>query len=227
MRSRPDSPAVTRFGFVIDHRSCIGCHTCTVACKEEHGVELGVFRTWVKYIEHGAFPDTRRYFSVLRCNYCDHAPCVEICPVTALYRREDGIVDFDPDHYRNEYLLLPTYRLPTMIHSRSGNAKHLDEEPATLTLSWSSRKTLNRSASRPGTSSRGGDGDQLLRHQGAGDRRDQTGRSRCRAPHRSLAPSRSPCIPIRSAACLLASDGLSHPRRRPGPIRRHLRGPRT
>lgn len=86
---------MTRMAFVIDQRSCIGCHACTVACKQEHGVELGVFRTWVKYIEQGSFPDTRRYFSVLRCNHCDDAPCVEICPVTALYRREDGIVDFD------------------------------------------------------------------------------------------------------------------------------------
>jgi Fe-S-cluster-containing dehydrogenase component/formate-dependent nitrite reductase membrane component NrfD len=88
---------VTRFGFVIDQRNCIGCHACTVACKEEHGVELGVFRTWVKYIEQGTFPDARRYFSVLRCNHCDDAPCVEVCPVTSLYRREDGIVDFDPE----------------------------------------------------------------------------------------------------------------------------------
>lgn len=88
---------VTRLGFVIDQRSCIGCNACTVACKTEHGVELGVFRTWVKYIEEGSFPDTRRFFSVLRCNHCDDAPCVEVCPVTALYRREDGIVDFDPE----------------------------------------------------------------------------------------------------------------------------------
>ena len=87
---------MTRFGFVIDQRACIGCHACTVACKQEHGVELGVFRTWVKYIEQGEFPDTRRHFSVLRCNHCDDAPCVEICPTRALYRRPDGIVDFDP-----------------------------------------------------------------------------------------------------------------------------------
>ncbi|HEY3176275.1 MAG TPA: 4Fe-4S dicluster domain-containing protein [Candidatus Polarisedimenticolia bacterium] len=85
------------YGFVIDNRKCIGCHACTVACKAEHDVPLGVNRTWVKYIEKGTFPDTRRFFSVMRCNHCENAPCVTICPVTALYTREDGIVDFDPN----------------------------------------------------------------------------------------------------------------------------------
>jgi Fe-S-cluster-containing dehydrogenase component len=84
-----------RYGFVIDQRKCIGCHACTVACKEENQVPLGAFRTWVKYVEKGAFPHTRRYFSVLRCNHCDDAPCVTICPTVALYRRPDGVVDFD------------------------------------------------------------------------------------------------------------------------------------
>jgi Fe-S-cluster-containing dehydrogenase component len=86
---------VKKYGFIIDNRRCIGCHACTVACKSEHNVPIGVNRTWVKYIEKGTFPDSRRLFSVMRCNHCDNAPCVEICPVTALYRRDDGIVDFD------------------------------------------------------------------------------------------------------------------------------------
>ena len=73
-----------RYGFVIDQRRCIGCHACTVACKEENRVPLGAFRTWVKYVERGTFPNTRRYFSVLRCNHCDAAPCVTICPTVAL-----------------------------------------------------------------------------------------------------------------------------------------------
>lgn len=84
-----------RYGFVIDHNRCIGCHACTVACKEEHSVPVGVFRTWVKYIEKGEFPNASRHFGVMRCNHCEAAPCVEICPTTALFRRDDGIVDFD------------------------------------------------------------------------------------------------------------------------------------
>ena len=85
-----------QLGFVIDHSRCIGCHACTVACKSENDVPLGAFRTWVKYVEEGAFPQVKRSFAVLRCNQCSDAPCVTICPVKALEKREDGIVDVDP-----------------------------------------------------------------------------------------------------------------------------------
>lgn len=86
-----------KYGFVIDNRKCIGCHACTTACKSEHEVPVGVNRTWVKQVEKGEFPNTRRLFSVMRCNHCTDAPCVDICPTEALYTREDGIVDFDKD----------------------------------------------------------------------------------------------------------------------------------
>ncbi|ODR07975.1 ferredoxin [Mycobacterium sherrisii] len=84
-----------RYGFAIDQRTCIGCHACTVACKTEHEVPLGQFRTWVKYVESGEFPATTRDFGVMRCNHCTDAPCVKICPTQALFKRDDGIVDFD------------------------------------------------------------------------------------------------------------------------------------
>ena len=85
-----------QLGFVIDHTKCIGCHACTVACKSENQVPLGNFRTWVKYTEEGEFPKVKRSFAVLRCNQCTAAPCIEICPVNALEKRPDGIVDVDP-----------------------------------------------------------------------------------------------------------------------------------
>jgi len=85
-----------QLGFVIDHSKCIGCHACTVACKAENHVPLGSFRTWVKYTERGQFPEVKRSFAVLRCNQCTDAPCVHICPVRALSKRPDGIVDIDP-----------------------------------------------------------------------------------------------------------------------------------
>jgi len=87
-----------QYGFVIDQRKCIGCHACTVACKSENEVPLGKFRTWVKYVDKGTFPSVRRHFTVLRCNHCDAAPCVDICPVNALHKRKDAIVDLNKDY---------------------------------------------------------------------------------------------------------------------------------
>ena len=89
--------SMVNYGFVIDNRKCIGCHACTVACKSEHDVPIGVNRTHVKYIEKGNYPDVTREFSVHRCNHCEDSPCTTICPTTALFTRSDGIVDFDDD----------------------------------------------------------------------------------------------------------------------------------
>ncbi|MFZ8821673.1 MAG: 4Fe-4S dicluster domain-containing protein, partial [Ilumatobacteraceae bacterium] len=86
---------MTRLGFVLESDSCIGCHACTVACKSEHDVPIGVNRTWVKYVETGSFPNTGRSFTVMRCNHCDDAPCMKICPTSALHRTGNGVVDFD------------------------------------------------------------------------------------------------------------------------------------
>jgi Fe-S-cluster-containing dehydrogenase component len=80
---------------VLDQDACIGCHACTTACKSENEVPLGVSRTYVKSVETGTFPQVRRAFQVTRCNQCADAPCVAACPTLAMYRRDDGIVDFD------------------------------------------------------------------------------------------------------------------------------------
>jgi ferredoxin len=49
----------------------------------------------VKSVEVGTFPQVQRAFQVTRCNQCTYAPCVSACPTQAMYRRDDGIVDFD------------------------------------------------------------------------------------------------------------------------------------
>jgi len=80
---------------VIDHTRCIGCHACTTACKSENVVPIGVTRTYVKHVDVGVFPHVRRAHQVTRCNQCAHAPCVTACPTAAMFKRADGIVDFD------------------------------------------------------------------------------------------------------------------------------------
>ena len=85
------------YGFAIDLRKCIGCHACTIACKAEHEIPIGVNRCWVKTVEKGVFPETRRFFFPVLCNQCDAAPCARICPTNALFKRYDGIVDLRGD----------------------------------------------------------------------------------------------------------------------------------
>lgn len=85
-----------RYGMVIDLRKCIGCHTCSVACKRENAVPLGVWRSWVKQIEKGRYPHVRKSFLPLLCNNCENPICVTVCPVRASYQRKDGIVLVDP-----------------------------------------------------------------------------------------------------------------------------------
>jgi len=89
-----DAP-LGRWAKVLDQTRCIGCHACSTACKAENGVPLGVHRTYVKAVEVGTFPAVRRAFQVTRCNQCDDAPCTIACPTRAMFRRPDGIVDFD------------------------------------------------------------------------------------------------------------------------------------
>lgn len=86
---------VARWAKVIDQTRCIGCHACTTACKSENLVPLSVTRTYVKHVDVGSFPQARRAHQVTRCNQCAHAPCVVACPTTAMFKRADGIVDFD------------------------------------------------------------------------------------------------------------------------------------
>jgi Fe-S-cluster-containing dehydrogenase component/formate-dependent nitrite reductase membrane component NrfD len=86
---------VANYGFAIDLRKCIGCHACTIACKAEHDIPVGVNRCWVKTVEKGTFPETQRLFFPVLCNQCEDAPCMTICPTGALFKRRDGIVDLN------------------------------------------------------------------------------------------------------------------------------------
>jgi len=88
--------AKTRYAFVIDLRRCIGCNSCSVACKSENSVHLGVWMSWVKVIQKGEFPNVSRSFLPLLCNNCEDPICVTVCPVNANRIEENGIISTDP-----------------------------------------------------------------------------------------------------------------------------------
>lgn len=90
-----NSPGV-QYGMLIDLRRCIGCHACSVACKAEADVPLGVARSWVEYTEKGHYPNVSRSFLPRLCNQCSEPDCVRVCPTGATYKRpQDGIVVID------------------------------------------------------------------------------------------------------------------------------------
>ena len=82
-----------RAGMVVDLRRCIGCHACSVACKTEHDVALGIFRTRVRYLERPG--RNQLSFLPLLCMHCQDAPCIPACPHDAIGRGEDGRVTID------------------------------------------------------------------------------------------------------------------------------------
>ncbi|MFT9486758.1 MAG: sulfate reduction electron transfer complex DsrMKJOP subunit DsrO [Tepidibacillus sp.] len=86
-----------RYAMVVDVAKCSGCDACTIACKVENNVPDGVFRTWVKEIEVGTFPDVKRAKLPRLCNHCEEAPCEKVCPVEATWHTEDGTILIDYD----------------------------------------------------------------------------------------------------------------------------------
>jgi len=82
---------------VIDINRCIGCHSCSIACKAEQNVPLGKFKSWVRQAEKGTFPNVAILNLPRLCNHCDKPPCVSVCPTKASQQRDDGIVWIDQD----------------------------------------------------------------------------------------------------------------------------------
>src|SRR3989304_10271635 len=84
-----------RWGMVMDTRRCIGCHSCTVSCKTENQVPLGVWRTHMRYYEKGIYPKVKRHFFPVICDQCEEAPCIEAAEnngVGSFYRADDGVI---------------------------------------------------------------------------------------------------------------------------------------
>jgi len=86
-----------RWGMVIDVNRCVGCQTCTIACKHANDTLPGVQWRQVIDVETGTFPDVERLFLVTGCQHCAEPPCVPVCPTGATTQRADGLVVQDYD----------------------------------------------------------------------------------------------------------------------------------
>ena len=86
---------MTHYAMVIDLRRCVGCQTCTAACKSANATPPGVQWRRVLDIESGEYPEVHRSFVPVSCMHCANPPCEDVCPTTATKKRADGLVTID------------------------------------------------------------------------------------------------------------------------------------
>jgi len=94
-----------RWGMLVDVEKCTkaasqGCRKCVEACRKENNIPVldDPRRTpeWIKIVKvKNEFDDSKELYVPLLCNHCEHAPCVQVCPTQASFRRKDGIVLID------------------------------------------------------------------------------------------------------------------------------------
>ncbi len=112
------------YGMGIQVDRCIGCGNCAKACKAENDVPEApfYFRTWIERyrinsdleatvdspeggIKSFPLPVEKEEEEILRsffvpklCNHCDNPPCVQVCPVGATFKTEDGVILVDDEY---------------------------------------------------------------------------------------------------------------------------------
>jgi Fe-S-cluster-containing dehydrogenase component len=81
-----------RYGMAIDTRTCVGCAACVVACKTENAVTRGYTRDWIFTESTGSYPNLSMTIQSRRCNHCENAPCVDVCPTGASHVGPGGTI---------------------------------------------------------------------------------------------------------------------------------------
>ena len=88
---------MTRWVMLADLERCVGCQTCTAACRHANATSPAVQWRKVLDVEAGSYPNVSRTFVPVGCQHCEDPPCMHVCPSTATRRRADGIVTIDYD----------------------------------------------------------------------------------------------------------------------------------
>ena len=98
---------------VIDVTKCTACFDCLIACKDEFAgqpwppyseaqPDTGQQWIFVDEIERGQFPHVKGTFVPQPCMLCGDPLCVKAAKNSAAYKREDGIVIFDPQKSKGQ-----------------------------------------------------------------------------------------------------------------------------
>lgn len=94
-----------RYAIVVDMHRCIGCWSCSVACKLENNLPDQAWWNTVLTVggdsDHtpaGEYGNNTLSYMPVHCHHCDVPACTEVCPTGATYKDEEtGIVMQDTD----------------------------------------------------------------------------------------------------------------------------------
>jgi phenylacetyl-CoA:acceptor oxidoreductase subunit 1 len=111
-----------RYGMIVDLNRCVGCQTCTIACKHSNDTPPGVQWRRVLDVEQGKFPDVERLFLVTGCQHCAEPSCVPVCPTGATRQRADGLVTMNYDLCIGcaSCAVACPYQARTIVHEKVG-----------------------------------------------------------------------------------------------------------
>ena len=94
---------MTQYAMAINVDRCIGCESCTIACKVNNNLPKDIWRNRID-TEGGAFQNTasgtyphdlHRAYYPTACQHCANPPCLPVCPADATTIDERGIVVVD------------------------------------------------------------------------------------------------------------------------------------
>ena len=102
-----------KWNLVVDVAECINCQLCTLALQDEHvdnaypGYAAPMPKHghhWIdiKRKERGAAPHLDVAYLPTMCQHCDDAPCMKAARDGAIRKRDDGIVQIDPEKAKGQ-----------------------------------------------------------------------------------------------------------------------------
>lgn len=100
----------TKFGYAINLSLCNGNGKCVEACHRENNHDRDTNQSYIRVLEmqRGSMdmekgnttydhtvPAEDKFYLPVQCQQCDNPPCVDVCPVEATWKEQDGIVVVD------------------------------------------------------------------------------------------------------------------------------------
>lgn len=83
---------VKQFGFILDTNRCLGCGTCSQACRFNNRLPPNLVWRSIRKVEEQVPEGARVFYLSLACNHCANPECLRVCPQGAYAKRRDGIV---------------------------------------------------------------------------------------------------------------------------------------